>query len=170
MRRRLETCGSSFSRWNSARSTDLDNDLASRVAGLDRCDRIRGLAERSDVLHMGIQFAVRDEGSDDLQDAAGPVPLDHVSAQFGDGGITGADQLAAVGDQARHGPKAIAPSQVEDRVDAVGKDLFDPLVHPVAILHQGGAEGLYQRALVLTRGADDVDAEVSGDLCGSDAP
>jgi hypothetical protein len=60
--------GSQF-RWNSARSTDLDNDLASRLADLDRCDRIRGLAERSDILHVGIQFAVRDEGSDDLEDA-----------------------------------------------------------------------------------------------------
>jgi hypothetical protein len=44
------------------------------VADLDRCDRIRGLAERSDILHVGIQFAVRDEGSDELEDAAPSVP------------------------------------------------------------------------------------------------
>jgi hypothetical protein len=139
------------------------------MTDFDGCDRIRGLAERSDVLHVGIQFPLCNEGSHDIEDAAGPVPFDYVSAQLSDGGITGADQLAAVGDQTRHRPKALAPSQIEDRVDAVGKDLFDPQIHPSAAGRQGGTKGLHQRALVLARGPNNVDAEISGDLGSSDS-
>ena len=139
------------------------------MADFDRRERIRGLAQRSDVLHVGIQLALRNEGADDIEHAARPVAFDQVSAQFAYGRIAGADQLAAVGDQARHGPQTVAAGQIEDGIDAVGEDLSDPLVHPVAVRHQGGAEGFHQGALVFTCRPDDVDAKVPGDLRGRDA-
>jgi hypothetical protein len=61
-----------------AQLTSITTDLASSVADFDRRDHICGLAERSDVLHVGIQLAVREQGSDDLEDATGWVPLDRV--------------------------------------------------------------------------------------------
>ena len=79
-----ERRGSSPPSLERSSAAHLDDDLALGVADLHRRDRVGGLVERADVLDVRVQLPVGDQRGDDLEDAAGAIPLDHVAAQLAD--------------------------------------------------------------------------------------
>jgi tRNA A37 threonylcarbamoyladenosine synthetase subunit TsaC/SUA5/YrdC len=78
-------------------SADLDDDLALGVAFLDRHKSRRRVVEAESIFDGRIQLLVSHHRCDEVEDTAGPVTLDGVTAQLlRRGGITRADEFAPV--------------------------------------------------------------------------
>ena len=80
-------------------SADRDDHFSSGMADFDGGHGVGGFVERPDVLHVGIELAVGDETRHDFENAAGAVPLDHVTAEFVDLEVACADEFGFVRDQ-----------------------------------------------------------------------